>query len=143
MNRVGMVVDVSHCGDRTTLEPSTLSKNRADHALDCRVLVNGHPRLQDRRAIRKMARRAESWASLACDVREGGRATTIEHVPIHFDQFAKLVGPEFLGVGSDIRSVATTRCLPTSAPPYNANYKSVYAFPRQGTTLMHQSPRAC
>ena len=45
MNRVGMAVDVSHCGDRTTLDAFELSKQPVliTHS-NCRALAPGHPR---------------------------------------------------------------------------------------------------
>jgi len=45
MNSVGMAVDVSHCGDRTTLDAFDISKKPVliTHS-NCRALVPGHPR---------------------------------------------------------------------------------------------------
>jgi len=47
MNKVGMAVDVSHCGDRTTLDAFEISKKPVliTHS-NCRALVPGHPRLK-------------------------------------------------------------------------------------------------
>ena len=55
MNSVGMVVDVSHCGDRTTLDAFDASKKPVliTHG-NCRAL-NPHPRCKTDEAIRKMA----------------------------------------------------------------------------------------
>ncbi|HEV8160626.1 MAG TPA: membrane dipeptidase, partial [Pyrinomonadaceae bacterium] len=45
MNKVGMAIDVSHCGDQTTLDAFEISKKPVliTHS-NVRALVNGHPR---------------------------------------------------------------------------------------------------
>jgi len=55
MNKLGMAVDVSHCGDRTTLDAFELSKKPVliTHS-NCRALVPGHPRLKTDEAIKKV-----------------------------------------------------------------------------------------
>jgi len=55
MNKVGMAVDVSHCGDRTTLDAFEISKKPVliTHS-NCRALVPGHPRLKTAEAIKKV-----------------------------------------------------------------------------------------
>ena len=56
MNEVGMAVDVSHCGDRTTLDAFELSSKPVliTHS-NCRALTPGHPRCKSDEAIEKMA----------------------------------------------------------------------------------------
>lgn len=46
----------------------------------------------------------------------------------HFDHVRKLVGPEFLGVGSDIDLFGYDAMPPNERAALHANYKSVYAF---------------
>ncbi|OLD65686.1 MAG: dipeptidase, partial [Ignavibacteria bacterium 13_1_40CM_2_61_4] len=55
MNTVGMAVDVSHCGDRTTLDAFEVSKKPVliTHS-NCRALVSGHPRCKTDQAIKRM-----------------------------------------------------------------------------------------
>ena len=56
MNEVGMLVDVSHCGDRTTLDAIELSpKPIAITHSNCRAL-NNHPRLKTDEAIQQARR---------------------------------------------------------------------------------------
>ena len=80
MNEVGMLIDVSHCGDRTTLDAIELSpKPIAITHSNCRAL-NNHPRLKTDEAIVKLAARAASWASPAyacsCATRSRRRSST-------------------------------------------------------------------
>lgn len=57
MNKVGMAVDVSHCGDRTTLDACEISKKPVliTHS-NCRALNPNHPRCKTDEAITRMAR---------------------------------------------------------------------------------------
>ena len=56
MNQVGMAVDVSHCGDRTTLDAFEASKQPVliTHS-NCRARAPGHPRCKTDEAIKRMA----------------------------------------------------------------------------------------
>jgi membrane dipeptidase len=103
INDLWMAVDVSHSGDRTTLDAMEVSKRPVliTHS-NCRALVLGHPRCKTDEAIRKMAAGGGVMGitgerTFVCD-RE---PTSIEHALDHFDHVAKLVGVEHLGVGSD------------------------------------------
>jgi membrane dipeptidase len=130
MNRVGMVVDVSHCGDRTTLDAFEASKKPVliTHS-NCRVLVNGHPRCKTDEAIRKMA--AQGGVMGITGVRmfvKADEPTTIEHVLDHFDHVKNLVGPEFLGVGSDIDLFGYDAMPARELAALRASYKGAYAF---------------
>jgi membrane dipeptidase len=130
MNRAGMVVDVSHCGDRTTLDAFEVSKKPVliTHS-NCRVLVNGHPRCKTDEAIKKMA--AQGGVMGITGVRmfvKADEPTTVENFLDHFDHVKKLVGPEFLGVGSDIDLYGYDAMPPPERAALHANYKSVYAF---------------
>jgi membrane dipeptidase len=130
MNQVGMAVDVSHCGDRTTLDAFEVSKKPVliTHS-NCRTLVGNHPRCKSDEAIRKMA--ATGGVMGITNVRMFVRdqePTTIEHLLDHYDHVAKLVGVEHLGVGSDI-GLWGYDALPEEAQKrLKAGYKESYAF---------------
>jgi membrane dipeptidase len=102
MNEVGMLVDVSHCGPRTTLDAIEISpKPIAFTHSNCRAL-NDHPRLKTDEAIRKLA--AKGGVMGITGVRNFVTAqepTTIEDIVNHVDHVVKLVGIEHVGVGSD------------------------------------------
>lgn len=104
MNQVGMAVDVSHCGERTTLDAFEASSRPViiTHAV-ARKLNPAHPRTKTDEAIRKMAASGGVFgiAYLRVFVRDR-EPTTIEHALDHFDHVAKLVGIEHVAVGSDI-----------------------------------------
>lgn len=130
MNKVGMAVDVSHCGDRTTLDAFEVSKKPVliTHS-NCRALVPGHPRLKTDEAIKKMA--ASGGVMGITGVRMFVKAeepTTIEHVLDHFDHVAKLVGVEHLGLGSDMDLDGYDDMPPEENKRLRASYKDSYGF---------------
>ncbi len=130
MNKVGMAVDVSHCGDRTTLDAFEFSKQPVliTHS-NCRALVPGHPRLKTDEAIKKVGQ-AGSVIGIT-GVRmfvKGDEPTTIEHVLDHFDHVAKLIGVEHLGVGSDMDLYGYDAMPPELNKRLRAGYKGSYAF---------------
>jgi len=130
MNAVGMAVDVSHCGDRTTLDAFELSSRPVliTHS-NCRALVPGHPRCKTDEAIRAMA--ASGGVMGITAVRNFVRdrePTTIEHFVDHIDHVAKLVGVEHVGVGTDA-DLAGYDALPAAIyEQLKSGYKSGYAF---------------
>jgi membrane dipeptidase len=130
MNKVGMAVDVSHCGDRTTLDAFEVSRKPVliTHS-NCRALVPGHPRCKTDEAIKKMA--ATGGVMGITGVRmfvKADEPTTIEHVLDHFDHVKKLVGVEHLGVGSDIDLDGYDDLPPEENKRLRASYKGSYGF---------------
>ena len=130
MNTVGMAVDVSHCGDRTTLDAFEISKKPVliTHS-NCRALAPGHPRCKPDEAIKKMG--ASGSVMGITGVRmfvKVDEPTTIENVLDHFDHVAKLVGPEHLGVGSDIDLYGYDAMPPEQNRQLRASYKGSYGF---------------
>lgn len=104
MNKVGMAIDVAHCGDRTTLDACELSSKPVliTHSA-CRSLVPGHPRCKTDEAIKKMAVTGGVMGipGLRMFIRDR-EPTTIDHYFAHIDHIAQLVGVEHVGIGSDI-----------------------------------------
>jgi membrane dipeptidase len=125
-----MAVDVSHCGDRTTLDAFEVSKKPVliTHS-NCRALVPGHPRVKTDEAIRAMAKSGGVMGLTG--VRMFVRAeepTTIEHALDHFDHVAKLVGVEHVGVGSDMDLDGYDDMPAEANKQLRASYKGSYGF---------------
>jgi len=97
------VIDVSHCGQRTSLDVISLSKKPVliTHS-NCRALAPGVARCKPDEVIQAAARKGGvlGITSVRQFVRAGGRAT-IEDVLDHFDHAVRLVGVEHVGLGSD------------------------------------------
>ncbi len=130
MNKVGMAIDVSHCGDRTTLDAFEISKKPVliTHS-NCRALVPNHPRLKTDEAIKKVG--AAGSVMGITGVRmfvKGDEPTTIEHFLDHFDHVKKLIGAQHLGVGSDIDLYGYDAMPPESNKQLRAGYKGSYGF---------------
>jgi membrane dipeptidase len=103
MNAIGMAIDVSHCGQRTTLDAIEASKKTVliTHS-NCLALAPGVARCKTDEAIRAAARKGGVIGLTS--VRHFVRTTdpvTIEDVLDHFDHAVKLVGVEHIGIGSD------------------------------------------
>lgn len=130
MNKVGMAIDVSHCGDRTTLDAFELSKKPVliTHS-NCRVLANGHPRDKTDEAILAVKKSGSviGITGVRMFVRDR-EPTTIEHALDHFDHVSKLIGPEHLGVGSDIDLYGYDAMPAELNKQLRAGYKGSYGF---------------
>jgi membrane dipeptidase len=103
MNKVGMAVDTAHCGDKTTLEAFEISKAPVliTHS-NCRALNPNHPRCKTDEAIKKMAEKGGVMGITGVrNFVSNKEPTNIETLLDHFDHVAKLVGVQFVGVGSD------------------------------------------
>lgn len=130
MNEIGMALDVSHCGDRTTLDAFELSGKPVliTHS-NCRALVPGQPRCKTDEAIRAMAAKGGVMGVTAVrNFVKPDEPTTIEHYVDHIDHIANLVGIEHAGVGTD-SDLAGYDALPKKIyEQLKAGYKASYAF---------------
>lgn len=130
MNEVGMAVDVSHCGDRTTLDAFEISSAPVliTHS-NARALVGNHPRAKSDEAIRAMARQGGVMGITG--VRNFVRdrePTTIEHLLDHFDYVADLVGIEHVGVGTDMDADGYDDVPQPAYDRLRSGYNESYAF---------------
>jgi membrane dipeptidase len=103
MNRVGMVVDVSHCSERTCLDAFAVSRQPVliTHS-NCRALA-ANPRCKSDTVIEAMAARGGVMGITAVAAFVSGRPpATLENVLDHFDHVARKVGVEHVGLGSDV-----------------------------------------
>ena len=100
MNCSGMVVDASHSGPRTALDASTASVSPViiSHT-NCRALTPREPRCVSDDVIRKIAARGGVIGLTA--IRKFVGRSSLDGLLDHFDHVVELVGPEFVGIGSD------------------------------------------
>jgi membrane dipeptidase len=129
MNEVGMLIDVSHSGDRTTLDAIELSpKPIAFTHSNCRAL-NDHPRLKTDEAIKKLA--AKGGVMGITGVRnfvKDKEPTTVEDIVDHIDHVVKLVGIEHVGIGTDSDLMGYDHMPADQYKQLKAGYKASYAF---------------
>ncbi len=130
MNKAGMAVDVSHCGEQTSIDACGVSKKPVliTHS-NARALAAGHPRTKSDDAIKAMAKTGGvmgiTGVRMFVKVDE---PTTIEHMLDHYDHVAKLVGVEHLGIGSDIDLDGYDDMPPEDNKRLRASYKGSYGF---------------
>ena len=130
MNSVGMAVDVSHCGDQTSLDALEVSKKPVlvTHS-NARALNPGHPRCKPDEVIRKVGQAGSVMGITGVrNFVKGSEPTTIEDLLNHFDYVAKMIGIEHVGVGSDIDLDGYDDMPPEEYQRLKAGYKSTYAF---------------
>jgi membrane dipeptidase len=142
MNELGMVIDLSHAGQRTALDTIEVSKT---------PVVFSHNAAYSLRATRRTRRDEELQA---CAVRGGLICVTavpnslsddprqdINCVLDHYDYLVKLVGEDHVGIGTDSvvgDHVGFTRALflPPGAPPPPAPYLNGLESPADGYNIV-------
>jgi membrane dipeptidase len=142
MNETGMLIDVSHCGDRTTLDAIELSPRpiAITHS-NCRAL-NDHPRLKTDEAIRKLAQKGGVMGITGVrNFVRNTEPTTVEHIVDHIDHVVKLVGIDHVGIGSDSDLEGYDDMPEDQRKQLMAAYKSSYAFRNKIDTDGFDHPR--
>ncbi len=130
MNEVGMAIDVSHCGDQTTLDAFELSQKPVliTHS-NVRALAGGHVRCKSDDAIRAMAKAGSVMGITA--VRQfvsDKEPTNIESYIDHISYIADMVGIEHVGIGSD-QDMHGYDDMPADAQTaLKSGYSASYAF---------------
>jgi membrane dipeptidase len=103
MNRLGMAVDVSHCGERTTREAIEASAVPilVTHAA-CRAL-NDHPRCKSDAVIRALAERGGVFGLCFIGALFSARLPArLDDVLAHLDHLVEIAGAENVAIGSDL-----------------------------------------
>jgi membrane dipeptidase len=103
MNAIGMAIDVSHCGEKTTLEAVAASNKPVliTHS-NCKALAPAVARCKTDEAIRAAARQGGVMGLTG--VRHFVRAqdpVTLDDALDHFDHVVRIAGIEHVGLGSD------------------------------------------
>ena len=130
MNTVGMAVDVSHCGDQTSLDAFEVSKKPVlvTHS-NARALNPGHPRCKPDSVIKAVGKAGSVMGITGVrNFVKGAEPTTIEDLLNHFDYVAKMIGVDHVGIGSDIDLDGYDDMPPEDYKRLKAGYKSNYAF---------------
>ncbi len=129
MEKQRMLVDVSHCGDKTTLDAIAIAKGpiAITHS-NARALVD-HPRVKTDEAIQALA--AKGGVMGITGVRMFVRSTdptNVRHMADHIDHVAKLVGIDHVGIGSDADLNGYDDMIPAEYAALKGSYKGSYAF---------------
>ncbi len=120
MNELGIIVDTGHCGKQTTLDACSISKTPVVASHSSAAGVHQHDRAKSDDEIKAIAASGGyigvyTVAMFLTDEHDA----TIEHFLDHIDYIAQLVGPEFVGIGSD---------WPMQAPEWGIQKLAEYSF---------------
>lgn len=130
MNDIGMAVDVSHCGDKTTLDAFSLSRKPVliTHS-NARALTKGHPRCKPDSAIRAMAKSGGVMGITGVrNFLKNTEPTTLEDYIDHIDHVVKIAGMDHVGIGTDSDLNGYDDLPPKMYKALKAQYKSGYGF---------------
>jgi membrane dipeptidase len=129
MNKAGMLVDVSHSGDKTTLDAIALSKPAlAITHSNCRSISN-HPRAKTDEAILALGKTdgVMGISGVRMFVKDK-EPTTLGDMVDHIEHVVKLIGVDHVGIGSDADLNGYDDMAPDQYRMIKAAYKSSYAF---------------
>ena len=102
MNELGMLVDLSHCGDETTREGISFSKRPAaiTHA-GCKGVFD-HPRNKTDAALKALANKGGVIGIYQINPYLGAKErNTLDDYLAHLDHAVKVAGEDHVGIGSD------------------------------------------
>lgn len=102
MNRVGMMIDCSHTGERTTLEAMEASAKPVIFSHSVAKALWDHERNITDEQIRKCAATGGVIGVNGVGMFLADNEATTEHMARHIDHIARLVGPEHIGIGLDM-----------------------------------------
>jgi membrane dipeptidase len=119
MNRVGVIVDVSHSGWRTSLEAAKASSKPMVVSHSGCVEVNRHIRCKPDEVIRAVADTG-GFIGICCIPSFLGRTHDLKAMLDHIDHVVKRFGPDHVAIGTDVAyasraNAAENRKLPPSA----------------------------
>jgi membrane dipeptidase len=129
MNKVGMLIDTSHSGEKTTLDAIALSPRpiAITHS-NCKAIA-AHPRNKSDEVIRKLAEKGGVFGISGVRMFVSTRdPTTVANMVDHIDHVVKLVGIEHVGIGSDADLNGYDDMPPDQYKQLKAGYKASYAF---------------
>ncbi len=133
MNEIGMLVDLSHCGDRTTSDAIALSTQPVSitHS-GCRTVFD-HPRSKDDETLRAMAEGGGVVGIYMMPFLNAEGPAQTEHFFQHVEHAVDVCGEDHVGVGSD------NSITPTVAD--QAYLTALYAFADERARLGIGAPR--
>jgi membrane dipeptidase len=101
-NEIGMIVDVSHCGDLTTLDACRHSRKPVNANHTAARSLSSHPRAKTDEALRAIADTGGVIGVVALPAFLSQESSpTIETFLNHIDYIANLVGWRYVAIGTD------------------------------------------
>lgn len=124
MNRLGIVVDTSHCGRQTTLDACALSRSPVVATHSFAKALSGHARGKSDEELVALAKTGGVIGVVALpSFLSKQPGATVQHYMDHVDYITRLVGYEHVGVGTD---------WPMMGPEYSVRMLSDIVAPTIG-----------
>jgi len=123
MEQVGMVVDLSHCADQTTLDALEVAKRPPifSHA-SARALLPACTRCKTDDALRKLAAKGGVvGVPMIRFMIRPAPPVTVQHMVDHVEHLYKLIGPDHVGIGSDLDMIGLSNGMPATGQPNLTN----------------------
>jgi membrane dipeptidase len=113
MNRLGLLIDLSHCGDRTSLEAIDASNGPVAFTHACAAAVCPHPRNKSDASMKALAEKGGVMGitSLAAFVAVDWRTADLQKYLDQIDYAVNLMGIEHVGLGLDFTESQTREFL--------------------------------
>lgn len=136
MNELGILVDLSHCGARTTLEGIRASAVPASATHTGCSAVFDHPRNKDDATLRLLADRGGVVGIYLMPFLNPAGPPTAEDVAVHVEHALQVCGEDHVGIGSDqgITPLDVADPFPTQFQAVSARRQAMgIAAPREDT----------
>ncbi len=102
MNRLGILIDLSHCGERTTIDAIEMSSKPVACTHANAQSFHMHPRNKTDEALKLLADRGGVCGATAFNMfLPAGRESTIENFVDAIDDLVQRIGVEHVGFGTD------------------------------------------
>ena len=102
LNELGSIVDLSHCGKRTTAEGIRASSQPVGITHTGCAAVAPHPRSKDDEELRAAASRGGVIGIYLMPFLSPGRVPTTDDVVAHIEHALNVCGEDHVGIGSDL-----------------------------------------
>lgn len=120
LNELGIIVDTGHCGKQTTLDACALSTTPVVASHSSAEAVHLHDRAKSDEEIRAIAATGGYIGVYAVGMfLTDSENASIDHILDHVEYIANLVGPQYVGIGSD---------WPMQAPAWGVQRLAEYAL---------------
>lgn len=113
MNKLGILIDLSHCGPKTTLETIEFSKDPVAFTHSGAKGVHDTGRLKGDEQIKALAEKDGVMGIVAESMILGKPTASLDDLLDHVDYVNNLVGSKHIGIGGDIQEVMSHETLKT------------------------------
>lgn len=140
MNRVGVIVDVAHCGWRTSLEAARASKKPMVISHSGCAALNQHIRCKPDEVIRAVADTG-GYIGICCIPPFLGRTRDINAMLDHIEYAVKRFGAEHVAIGTDVAYTPTTSAAQSQKIPRRARTRARFEYFWPDGALGGENPR--